>query len=106
MLRKKSVLKNFANSIGEHLCRSLFSEVAGLEAIACNFIKKRLRSRCLPMNPANLFRIAFLQNTSGRLPLLISVKANRFWGGSKAATRGTLKKDFLKCIAKFTGGFL
>ena len=41
---------------------------------ACNFIKKRLWHRwCLPVNFAELFKTPFLKNTSGWLPLSISL---------------------------------
>ena len=48
MFFKIGALKNFATSTGKH----------GLKA--CNFIKKRLRHRCFPMNIAKFFRTAFL----------------------------------------------
>ena len=45
MFIKIGVLKNFAYSIGKHLCWSLFI-IAGRQA--CNVIKKRLQHRCFP----------------------------------------------------------
>ena len=47
LLYKKRVLRNFANFIGKHLCRSLF--LIGLQAYACSFIKKTLQKRCFPV---------------------------------------------------------
>ena len=44
---------------------SHFNKVAGLNI--CNFIKKRLRNRCFPVNFTKFSRTAFLQNTFGRL---------------------------------------
>ena len=45
---KKSVLKNFANFTGKHLCRSLFfNKVADLRV--CNFARKRLQHRYVPV---------------------------------------------------------
>ena len=53
---KKGVLKNFANFTRKFhrktpALESLFNKVAGLEAY--NFIKKRLKHRCFPMNLPN-----------------------------------------------------
>ena len=41
----------------------LFSDVAALKT--CNFIKKKLRHRCFPVNIVKFLRTPFLQNTSG-----------------------------------------
>ena len=41
----------------------LFNKVAALKAQ--NFIKKKLRDRCFPVNIAKFLRTPFLQNTSG-----------------------------------------
>ena len=42
---KKSVLRNFAQFTGKHLCQSLsFNEIAGR---ACNFIKKEILTQVL-----------------------------------------------------------
>ena len=60
VLQKKSVLKNFANFTGKHLCQSLFfNKVAGLSLSACNFIKKETWHRCFPVNFPKFLRIPF-----------------------------------------------
>ena len=76
MFYKKSVLKKCVKFTGKHLCHSLFfDKVAGL-----NF-KKKLWHWCFPVNFAKFLRTLFLlntsedcfyflQNISGRLPLL------------------------------------
>ena len=59
---RKCVLRNFTKFTGKHLCQSLFfKKVVGL---------RRLRYRCFPVNFAKFLRTSFLQNTSGRVPLL------------------------------------
>ena len=63
---KKGVLKNFANFTGKHMFKSLFKEVAGLQA--CMFIKKRLQHRCF---------LWTLQNFQGHL--FWSTSANDFF---------------------------
>ena len=65
MFFKISVLKNFENFIGTHLCWSQFlNKVSGLKA--CNFIKKRLRRRRFTENLRNFQQqLFFTQNTSG-----------------------------------------
>ena len=66
MFYKKAVLKNFAIFTGKRLCWSLyFNENAGLQS--CNFIKKRLRHRCFPVNYAKFLRAPVLKNISERL---------------------------------------
>ena len=55
VLQKKSVLRNFKKFAGKHLCQSL-----------------RPWHRCFPVNFAKSLRTPFLQNTSGRLLLVIS----------------------------------
>ena len=49
----------------------LFNKVADLKA--CNFIKKRLQYRCLPVNIAKLLKTAFVYRTS---PVAASVNLN------------------------------
>ena len=44
-------------------CTIFDSGPIGVQTV-CNFIKKRLQHRCLPVNIANFLRAAFLQNTS------------------------------------------
>ena len=48
---------------------SLFIEVAGLRS--ATVLKKRLGRKCFPVNFAKFLRTPFLQNTSGRLLLVI-----------------------------------
>ena len=63
---KKSVLRNFIQFTGKHLCQSLsFNKVAGLRP--ATLLKKKLWYRCLLVNFVKLLRTPFLQNTSGRL---------------------------------------
>ena len=65
-LWKEGVLKNFTKFTGKHLWQSLFfNKVAGLRL--ATFLKKRLWHRCFPVN----LRTPFLQNTCGRLPLIM-----------------------------------
>ena len=54
---KKDVLRNFAKSIGKHLCQSLFfNKVASLPT---TLLKKRLWHRCFPVNFAKFLRTPF-----------------------------------------------
>ena len=53
------VLKNFQIFTGKHLCWSLFvNKVAGPQA--CNFMKRRFKHSCFPVNIAKFLRTAFL----------------------------------------------
>ena len=52
---KKGVLKNFAIFTEKHLRWSLFFNKAARLKI-CNFIKKRLKHRCFPVNIAKFLR--------------------------------------------------
>ena len=64
---RKGVLRNFAKFTGKHLCQSLFfNKVATL-------LKKRLWHRCPPVNFAKFLRTPFLQNSSGRLLLVLVI---------------------------------
>ena len=65
VLYKKGVLKNFALFTRKNLCWRLF--LITLRALACNFIKKRLRRRCFPVNIANFLRTPILKNICERL---------------------------------------
>ena len=47
-------LTNFSDYTGKRQCRSLFNNVAGLEA--CNFLKKRLQHTCFPVKFANFLK--------------------------------------------------
>ena len=67
---KKGILKNFAKFTGKRLCQSLFlNKVEGLSPSTLS--KKWLWHRCFPVNFAKFLRTPFLQNTSGRLVLLV-----------------------------------
>ena len=69
---KKGPLKNFPKIPGKQLCQSLFfNKVAGLRL--ATLLKKRLWHRCFPANFVKFPRTPFLQNTSGRLLLWVSV---------------------------------
>ena len=57
----KGIIRNFAKFTGKHLSQSLFFyNAAGLET--CNFIKKRLRHRCFPVNFAKFLRTPFTKH--------------------------------------------
>ena len=59
----------------KHLCQSLFlNKVAGLRP--ATILKKKLWHRCFPVNLAKFLGTPFLQNTSGRLLLLLQIKAD------------------------------
>ena len=65
---RKGVLRNFAKLTGKHLCqRLLFNKVAGLTTL----FKMRLCHKCFPVDFAKFLRTPFLQNTYGRLLLLL-----------------------------------
>ena len=69
---KKGVLKSFAKFTGKHLCQGLFfNEVVGLRPATLS--KKRLWHRCFLVNFAKFLRTSFLQNTPGRLLLLLFI---------------------------------
>ena len=69
----KDVYKNFAKFAGKHVCQSLFfNKVAGLRPSI--LLKKRLWHKCFPVNFAKFLRTLFLQNTSGRLLLIVVMK--------------------------------
>ena len=63
----KKCAEEFHKSIRQHLWRSLFYKVAGLQA--CNFIIKRRQHRCFPMNFAKFLRTPILKNISEKLLL-------------------------------------
>ena len=65
---KQDVLKNFAIT---PVLKSFFNRVAGLQA--WNFIKKRLRHRCFPVNIAKFLRTPILRNIYERLLLEIFI---------------------------------
>ena len=65
---RKGVLENSAKFTGKHLCQSLFfNKVAGLRV--ATLLKKGLWHSYFPENFAQLLRIPFLHNTSGRVLL-------------------------------------
>ena len=66
---KKGALKNFAIFKGKHLRRSPFFIKFHEDLEACNFIKKKLRHRCFPVNIAKFFRTPILKNICERLVL-------------------------------------
>ena len=66
VFRKKSVLRNFTNFTGEHLCQGLFfSKVAGLRSAI--LLKRRPWRRCFPVNFAKFLRTSFLTEHLRRL---------------------------------------
>ena len=68
-----SVLRNFAQFTGKHLCQSLFfNNVAGLRPVT--LLKRRPWHRYFPVNFVKFLRTPFLQSTSG--PLLLSLGFN------------------------------
>ena len=70
------VLRNFAKFTGKHLCQSpFFNEVAGFSP--ATLLKKRLWHRCSSVNFAKFLKTPFLQNTSGRLLLLLTPDGNK-----------------------------
>ena len=54
---RKDVLKNFAYFTGKQLRWGLFNKVAGPQA--CNFIKKRIQHRCVPVKLENFYKHLF-----------------------------------------------
>ena len=84
----KGILRNFAKFTGRQLCQSLFlNKFAGLW------------HSCFPVNFAKFLRTPFLQNTSGRLLLLLR---NCFWLNwtkyRSSCSRLLLRTDVLKCF--------
>ena len=74
MFCKKGVFENFRKFIGKHLCQSLFfNKVAGLRP--ATLLKKRLWHMCFTVNFVKFLRTPFLQNTLGRLLLIVYVYA-------------------------------
>ena len=63
---EKGVLRNFTKFTGKHLCQSFRS---------ANLLNKRLWHRCFTVNFAKFLRTPFLQNTSGRLLLNLSLRS-------------------------------
>ena len=96
---RKDVFKNFAKFTGKHLCQShFFNKVVGLRP--ATLWKKRLWHRCFPGNFERFFRMLFLQNTYGRLPLYIYKWLPWFWQitihkGSNIQNVGQIAMKFL-----------
>ena len=63
---RESVLRNFAKFKGKHLCQSLF-----LVKLPATFLDKETLAQVFPVNFAKFLRTCFLQNTSGRLLLIV-----------------------------------
>ena len=78
---------NLTKLTGKYLCQ------------ARNFIKKRLQHRCFPVDFVKFLRTPFLQNTSGRLPLLILSKFSKMSLSNCVAQKMkfSLKDFFGKC---------
>ena len=69
---KAGVMGNFAKSARKYLCRNLFFDKVKLCRPA-NSLKTRFQHRYFLVNLAKLLRTFFLQNTTGRLLLIIVV---------------------------------
>ena len=65
------VLKNFAIFIRKHMCWILFNKAADLKA--CNFIKKKLKHMCFPVNLDKFLRTAFLIEQLRWLVLILNI---------------------------------
>ena len=63
---RRGVLRNFAKFTRKHMCQAPFFKKCCRQK-TCNFIKKRLRHMCFPLNFAKFLRTPFSQNTSGQL---------------------------------------
>ena len=69
---KKFVLRNFPKSTRKHLCQSLFFEKVRRCRSATSW-KTRLQCECFLLSISKPVRTPFLQNTTGRLLLIIEV---------------------------------
>ena len=67
---EKGILKNLKNFTGKHLFWSIF--LIKLQALACNFIKKRLQHRFFSVKFAKLLRTPILKKICERLLLNLS----------------------------------
>ena len=71
---RKGIFRNFTKFTGKHLRQSLFfNKVVGTRP--ATLLKKRLWHRCFPVNFAKFLITPFLQNTSGRLLLILDQKS-------------------------------
>ena len=69
---KRGALINFTKFTGKNLCQSLsFNKVAGPRT--ATLLKKKLWHRYFPVDFAKFLRTRYLQNTSGRLLLILFV---------------------------------
>ena len=69
---KRGALINFTKFTGKNLCQSLsFNKVAGPRT--ATLLKKQLWHRYFPVDFAKFLRTRYLQNTSGRLLLILFV---------------------------------
>ena len=71
---KKRILRNFAKFTGKHVLESLFFDKGKLFRSAAP-LKARLQRRCFLVNSAKFVRTPFLQNTTRRRLLIITVSA-------------------------------
>ena len=72
---KKSVLRNFVQFIGKHLCQSFFNKVTGRRA--ATLLKKRLWQSCFPVSFPKVLRTPFSHKT----PRGWGDIWNAFWNG-------------------------
>ena len=69
---QKSVKRNFAEFTRKHLCRNFIFDKVKLCRSAAS-LKTSLWRKCFLVNLTKLVRTPFLQNTTGRLLLIIAV---------------------------------
>ena len=91
MFYGKRVLRNFTKFTGKHLCQSLRP---------ATLLNKRLLHSCFTVNFAKFLRTPFLQNTSRRLLLNLSL---RWWIFRSSCSQmffkiRVLKKSLLNCV--------
>ena len=72
---KKSVLRNFAQFTGKHLCQSLsFNKIAGL---ACNFIKKEILTQVLSCEFCEISKNTFFTEHLRKTASVVTLSASR-----------------------------
>ena len=98
MFFKKGVQKNFTTFTEKHVLESFFNKKA------CNFIKKRLQHRCVPVKFAKFLRTSLLQNTSGGcfLILLYSEAVDRWCSAKKIFLQISQKEPWLEPRLKWS----
>ena len=74
---KKAIFKNFTIITGKHLCWSL-SLITYIIYIIKNFIKKRLKHRCILVNIAKFLKAPILKKIYERLLLNTNVQNAKF----------------------------